>query len=151
MRSKHIQCFMIIISGLALLGAGLIIAEAGENDLNANKPGFIEHFDKDGDDLVAEDEFPGSADQFTQMDQDGDGFISAPEASAQRPQGRPMGFEQDDADQDGKVSASEFSGPEDLFNRLDANDDGYLTREEARPRRGHHGRPESTPDQVTEP
>jgi hypothetical protein len=36
----------------------------------------------------------------------------------------------DDKDKDGKVSREEFSGPKQLFDRLDANHDGSLTREE---------------------
>ncbi len=36
----------------------------------------------------------------------------------------------DDKDKDGKVSRAEFSGPKDFFDRLDANHDGVLTREE---------------------
>ena len=36
----------------------------------------------------------------------------------------------DDKDRDGKVSREEFSGPKVLFDRLDANHDGFLTKEE---------------------
>ena len=36
----------------------------------------------------------------------------------------------DDKDKDGKVSREEFSGPKELFDRLDMNHDGFLTREE---------------------
>ena len=36
----------------------------------------------------------------------------------------------DDKNKDGKVSREEFSGPKQLFDRIDANHDGFLTREE---------------------
>src|SRR5262249_34376946 len=36
-----------------------------------------------------------------------------------------------DKDGDGKVSKQEFTGPEGLFGRLDANNDGFITKEEA--------------------
>ena len=36
----------------------------------------------------------------------------------------------DDKNNDGKVSKDEFSGPPQLFQRLDQNGDGMLTREE---------------------
>ena len=36
----------------------------------------------------------------------------------------------DDKNKDGKVSREEFSGPKELFDRIDANHDGFITREE---------------------
>ena len=36
----------------------------------------------------------------------------------------------DDKNKDGKVSRQEFSGPKQLFDRIDANHDGFITREE---------------------
>jgi hypothetical protein len=36
----------------------------------------------------------------------------------------------DDKDKDGKVSREEFSALKELFDRLDANHDGFLTRDE---------------------
>ena len=93
---------------------------------------MLTEFDTDGDGLISSDEFPGPADHFEILDADGDGFLSAEELLA----GRPVppaagGFEGDDADQDGMVSQAEFSGSEEFFNRLDADGDGFITRQEA--------------------
>ena len=45
-----------------------------------------------------------------------------------------------DEDGDGKVSADEFRGPERLYTRLDADKDGYVTKQEtAKMRRGGRG------------
>ncbi len=96
---------------------------------------FFEHFDSDGDGKVSVDEFPGSIDHFNQMDSDGDGYISASEApqgppADAPPRGKGGGFDNDDADQDGRVSLEEFSGPEEMFNDMDTDGDGYITRSE---------------------
>jgi len=52
----------------------------------------------------------------------------------QRPQERPSIdelFEQMDADEDGKLSIKEVKGPlKDDFSKIDTNEDGYLTKEE---------------------
>lgn len=39
-------------------------------------------------------------------------------------------LEQLDKDKDGKISRSEWTGKAKRFNRIDANNDGYVTREE---------------------
>lgn len=57
-----------------------------------------------------------------------------PRAAAKGPARRGPAWEaitgRDDKDKDGKVSKAEFSGPAPLFERLDANHDGFLTRDE---------------------
>ncbi len=41
---------------------------------------FVADFDKDGDDKVSKDEFPGPDDHFDRFDKDGDGYLTADEA-----------------------------------------------------------------------
>jgi len=61
--------------------------------------------------------------------------------SAQNPGARPQDGQRNgaargrrllemDTDQDGRISRDEWKGPADGFNRLDSNNDGFLTREE---------------------
>jgi Ca2+-binding EF-hand superfamily protein len=40
-------------------------------------------------------------------------------------------FERHDANKDGKIALAEFKGPKDVFARVDADHDGYITRPEA--------------------
>lgn len=95
---------------------------------------MLDEIDSDGDGMLSFAEFPGPADHFDRLDADGDGLLSADELLAGRPgPAGEDGFANDDADQDGLVSLAEFSGSEDLFDKLDADGDGYISEQEARP------------------
>lgn len=111
---------------------------------------LLARFDADGDGVLSSAEFPGPADRFKQLDADGDGFLSAGELNAADAGPGPRhngGFENDDVDQDGRVSREEFNGPADLFDRLDTDGDGYITREAARPK---HALPSPDKDTAVE-
>lgn len=125
---------MIMLLAFAI-NSGLVAAETTEKQ----RPGMIERHDQDGDNRLSSDEFPGPDEHFNHIDTDGDGYISETEAqNAPRPGrngkkegGVPGGFYQDDENGDGVVSQSEFSGPEDHFDKLDLDGDGYIQESEA--------------------
>ena len=111
---------------------------------------FIQQLDTDGDGKVSRSEAlaPQTA-RFKEVDTDGDGFVTAEEASvsfnaqvpaemleAMKERGMPDPGETFitnlDKDGDGKVSPAEFEQPTiDGFTRMDADADGFATREEA--------------------
>ncbi|WP_051309830.1 EF-hand domain-containing protein [Desulfogranum japonicum] len=121
----------------------------------------LERYDLDGDGQITLTEFPDTPERFDQLDLNGDGALTSDELPTpkvpetmkeeQNRQGGPgkggaphgKGFEGDDVNKDGKVSKKEFSGPSDLFSKLDTNNDGYITKEEAEAQRngGPGGRP----------
>lgn len=117
---------------------------------------FIERHDLDKDGQVSRDEFKGPEEHFTHFDKNNDGYISAEEAPTGPPpermgKNREMNRERGmngrnmngkgtcrkdfiadfDKNNDGKVSKDEFPGPEEHFTRLDTDQDGYLSAEEA--------------------
>ncbi|MEA3641404.1 MAG: EF-hand domain-containing protein [Lamprobacter sp.] len=111
---------------------------------------FIQQLDTDGDGKVSLDEaLAPQKPRFTETDGDGDGFISKEEAStafnnqvpaemleAMKERGMPDPGETFvknlDKDGDGKVSPAEFEQPTvDSFKRMDADSDGFATKDEA--------------------
>lgn len=143
MKKKHIGLPLL---ALALSAPLVALAERGRPD--------FESLDSDGDGAVTLAEFeagaptpPTLAEIFDRLDADGDGLLS--ESEMQRGHGGrhgPRGPRFMDEDQDGLISQEEFLSnapdrardPSALFERIDANADGYLDSDElasARPRR----------------
>ncbi len=102
----------------------------------------MEIFDRDKDGKLSKEEFP-MPDRFSDIDKDGDGYITESEFSAAWQQrvgqqgggfpggGQPRGNPMDmfDRDKDGKVSKEEFPMP-DRFSDIDRDGDGYITESE---------------------
>ena len=112
--------------------------------------------DKDGDGKVTRAEFTGPPGVFAAADADGDGALTleelaryagqpVPKDATEAPKGKPEAPKAEpspaagpfaqrlramDKDGDGKVSRAEFTGRPAMFDRLDRNNDGYITRDE---------------------
>ena len=65
--------------------------------------------------------------------------------AASQDHSRPSMLAQDDQDADGKVSAEEFSGPQELFDRLDQDGDGYIDTSEGQQTMRANGRGNRVP------
>ncbi|MGI5818772.1 MAG: EF-hand domain-containing protein [Armatimonadota bacterium] len=121
--------------------------QRGQVDPQARWQRMIEQWDADGDGQISREEFRGQDHAFDRLDADGDGFLTEDEALAAGPRqqraedGQQRGqvdpqarwqrmIEQWDADGDGQISREEFRGQDHAFDRLDANDDGFLTEDE---------------------
>lgn len=98
--------------------------------------------DANNDGNITRDEFlSGPIERFERLDANDDGVISTDERPQRRERGERRGRRADrpnpDADGDGSFSRAEFAAMGAyLFERLDDNDDGRVTQEEARAARG---------------
>ena len=131
------------IGMLILLLSVAVAAQAPQRGpgQRGQRGGRVAHMDTDGDRKISKDEWKGSAEAFDRLDSDDDGFISAEEGlQARRGRGaRGMGPGQMDTNGDQKISKDEWKGSAEAFDRLDSNDDGFITAEEGRQGRGGRG------------
>jgi Ca2+-binding EF-hand superfamily protein len=104
----------------------------------------VAHLDKNKDGKLSKDEVPERMQKhFDAVDTNKDGFVDAQELEAahqkrmQQGGKGPDGKAGPDTDGDGKVSQAEFvARAQNWFKRMDANNDGAITRDELQARRG---------------
>jgi Ca2+-binding EF-hand superfamily protein len=94
-------------------------------------PAHFRALDHDGDGRLSRAEWHAGAELFTRLDRNRDGFVSAAEFTGSQDDDREDRFADLDTNHDGRVSRSEWHGAAAVFNALDANRDGVLTRAEA--------------------
>ena len=98
--------------------------------------------DPDNDGKISRSEWQRNEQGFDQMDIDKDGFLTKEElrsAAREFHARHRRGLPEMDADADGNISRSEWKGKEEVFSRLDSNNDGLLSRDELRGARKRHG------------
>lgn len=92
--------------------------------------------DTNQDGKVSIEEWKGPREAFDRIDTNHDGFITSEELRQNRPgagnRGRgPMDLSQMDTNGDGQISKDEWKGPAQIFDRMDADRDGFIEKEEA--------------------
>jgi len=149
---------MITGSGIAVLAACLALpamaAQGTDSDESRPRPHRSgdhtradaeerwKQLDQNNDGRISRSEWQRNEQAFDRMDADKDGFLTKEEmrSAAREFRGKHRnGLKEMDKDADGNISRSEWKGKEETFNRLDANNDGLLTRDELRAARKRHG------------
>lgn len=105
---------------------------------------MLKRHDKDGDGKLSEAEYPKDGKiPFAKADANGDGFVDGLEIAMVAGAGRGgpgegmdverilKSFKESDANGDGRVSREEWKGRPELFDRLDGNKDGSVSKAEA--------------------
>ncbi len=136
----HLKLNLLLGASLAMvvLSINALALPPGGKPPSAEK--VIEKLDEDGDSLVSFDEFQSApqgrgANRLMKADADGDGNVSREEMEAalsehqNRDADRATGrFDEADVNADGFVTAGEVKQV--MFQRIDANEDGYLSADE---------------------
>jgi len=136
-RRNSLKMTATLIGLMVVLGGAAIAAGGGHHARMFNKA------DVNGDDKVSREEFkPFANKRFARFDTDGNGVVTDDEVKAhlmrrmERRQKHLM--RRFDADGDGKVTQAEYGDRvATMFDVIDKNDDGAITREEAREMRKH--------------
>ena len=134
---KSVKLTAALVGAMLVLGGAAVAAGGGHHARMFNKA------DVNGDDKVSREEFkPFANKRFERFDTDGNGVVTGDEVKAhltrriERRQKRLM--RRFDADGDGKVTQAEYGDRvATMFDLIDKNDDGAITREEAREMRKH--------------
>lgn len=123
---------------VALVAMMLGLAGAASAGAEKMRGHVFERVDANKDDKVTADEVrPFTDKRFARFDADGDGVVSAQEIDAHLMK-RMIKWRQRlllrfDGDGDGAITKTEFTDKaDDMFERVDANDDGAIDRQEAR-------------------
>lgn len=129
------QLALAVILGVATIGAAAY-AKGPKSDFS--------RFDEDGDGKVAISELDARHKEFiAEADRDGDGYIAKDEMEAMHEErmAEHQARRFPDANNNGVVDRREFEdAAREKFNKLDANGDGLISKEEMDAQRGHHRR-----------
>ena len=136
---KHTVFLAAVMSAAIAVAGGTALARSGGHGHGPQID--FETMDRDGDGQITQAELQAMGEaHFADADTDNDGFLSAAELEAQAmaraAQHAARMMERMDANGDGKVTREEFmQGHDAMFDAMDTNGDGVIDAEE---RSGHH-------------
>lgn len=126
-------CLLALVLSTAALAQNPTGARQGRGRQNGGK---LRKMDVNNDGAISRDEWKGKPKGFERIDRDNDNIINREEAMAAGKHGRQAGLKRMDENNDRQISRNEWKGDPEAFGRLDVNNDGILTREELKARRG---------------
>ena len=107
----------------------------GEENNNRGMNSRFRGMDRNRDGVISQSEWRGNSRSFRNQDWNGDGVLSGREVRANATRNRARNrVEAVDENRDGIISRGEWRGSRADFNRIDRNDDGYISGAEARMR-----------------
>jgi Ca2+-binding EF-hand superfamily protein len=136
---KHKNIAILTLGSTLVLGGAVALAGEGHDKHGGRHGGWAQHFfaelDANKDGKVTRDEARSAGDRFfTKLDLDRDGSLTEGEAQeGMRALGKERAearFAAKDTNHDGKLSAEESKMRPERFTRLDANKDGFVTKDE---------------------
>jgi Ca2+-binding EF-hand superfamily protein len=137
---KRISTFALCLFALTLTTAAFAqnanAPQQGRNRQRAHSGGKLRKMDANNDGAVSRDEWKGKPKGFERIDRDNDNIISRDEAMAAGKQRAGANLRQMDENKDKQISRNEWKGDQELFGRLDSNNDGVISRDELKARRG---------------
>ena len=148
---KKLNCSVLIFLSIPIT---IVLAEDGMNHGIGSPQGQFELMDKNEDGRISSDEFYGTNETFSQLDVDSSGYVTLPELeswdrkgartkyTSKRQRNPQKMLDRMDANKDGKLSKEEFRGRPEKFDKIDTDNDGFLSIEELEKmpsRRGNRG------------
>lgn len=136
---KKINC-LVLMSLVLTLSKGL--AEDERKQPNQGSEKQLKIMDKDKDGKISSNEFHGPEEMFIELDLDKNGYVNLEELESWDKKGMKNGFrgkrkldphkllDRMDANSDNKISKEEFRGRIEMFDKIDKNTDGFITIEE---------------------
>jgi len=136
------KSFGLLFISLALTGT--LAAQPQRGPRQGTNGAGPARMDADGDGRISQSEWKGNPEAFRRLDANNDGYISRDEIGHGRGQAQgargQANLRKLDTNNDGRISGDEWKGPQQAFDRMDSNHDGYITREEMQQNRPEQGR-----------
>ena len=144
---KKLNCSVLTFLAMTIITT---LGEDGNRQRTGSPEGQLQLMDKNQDGRISSDEFYGSNETFSQLDIDNSGYVTLTELeswdrkgastkyNSKRQRNPQKMLDRMDANKDGKLSKEEFRGRPEKFDKIDTDNDGFLSIEELekRPRRG---------------